>query len=98
MTLLDATPAVRPTRPPTPTAPPPPASTIPPVRLRAAAGRRAVEMELTELSARVEVSGLAAEVTLVMTFYNPHKREMQGQLLFPLPEGATVCGYGLDVE
>lgn len=72
-----------------------------PVRLRARAGGRgtaAVEMELTDLRAEVAVAGLAAEVTLVMTFYNPHAREMEGQLLFPLPEGAAVCGYGLDVD
>jgi len=32
-----------------------------------------------------------------MTFSNPTARPMEGDLYFPLPEGATISGYALDV-
>ena len=53
---------------------------------------------LETLSAHVEIRGLLAETTLTMTFRNPHGRVLEGELDIPLPEGATVSGYGLDVE
>ena len=33
-----------------------------------------------------------------MTFYNPQPRAMAGDFLFPLPKGATISGYALDIE
>lgn len=33
-----------------------------------------------------------------MTFHNETNRQLEGELLFPLPEKSTVCGFGLDVE
>ena len=33
-----------------------------------------------------------------MTFYDPQPRAMAGDLLFPLPEGATINGYALDIK
>ena len=33
-----------------------------------------------------------------MTFFNPFPRALAGDLTFPLPAGATVSGYGLDVD
>lgn len=46
----------------------------------------------------VVIRGLLAQTTMTMTFRNPHLRVLEGQLLFPLPEGSTVSGYALDVE
>lgn len=45
----------------------------------------------------VVVRGLLAQTTMTMTFRNPHGRVLEGELVFPLPEGSTVSGYGLDV-
>jgi hypothetical protein len=33
-----------------------------------------------------------------MRFYNPNDRVLEGNLSFPLPDNAVVCGYALDVE
>jgi tetratricopeptide (TPR) repeat protein len=53
---------------------------------------------LSHLDIRAVITGFIAETTLIMTFRNQFDRVLEGQLYFPLPEGATVCGYGLDVE
>ncbi|MCU0724472.1 MAG: DUF2135 domain-containing protein [Planctomycetes bacterium] len=55
-------------------------------------------LDLTHLAVTARIRGLAAETTMLMTFRNPHDRVLEGELVFPLPEGAVVCGYGLDVE
>jgi len=54
-------------------------------------------VELRSLEIQVVVSGLLAETTQTMRFYNPNGRNLEGTLTFPLPEGAAVCGYALDV-
>ena len=33
-----------------------------------------------------------------MTFRNPSNKVLEGELTFPLPENATICGFGLDIE
>ena len=52
--------------------------------------------------ARVDVEGRLlghlAETKMTMTFANDQGRQLEGDLYFPLPEGATVCGYALDVN
>ncbi|MFW5752447.1 MAG: VIT domain-containing protein, partial [Planctomycetota bacterium] len=55
-------------------------------------------IRLTELAVAVTVSGLQAETVTTMTFRNPNNRVLAGELEFPLPDGATVCGYALDVN
>jgi hypothetical protein len=46
----------------------------------------------------VLVDGALAQTTLTLTFANDANRILEGELLFPLPEGSTVSGYGLDVN
>jgi Ca-activated chloride channel family protein len=53
---------------------------------------------LEKLDTHVQIRGLLAETTMIMTFHNPHNRVLEGEMNFPLPEGATVSGYGLDVN
>ncbi len=50
-------------------------------------------------SARYEltVRGMFAETSATYVFSNPNPRQLPGDLEFPLPDGATVCGYALDV-
>ncbi|MCP4149672.1 MAG: hypothetical protein GY757_18140, partial [bacterium] len=53
---------------------------------------------LSKLKVEVKISGLIAETKKTMTFYNPYNRELEGELTFPLPEGAFVSGYALDIN
>ena len=64
--------------------------------VQAPAGEQPVELRGLEI--RVVVSGLFAETTQTLRLYNPNGRELEGSLVFPLPDGATVCGYALDVQ
>ena len=55
-------------------------------------------IELSGLEIEVKVTDLLAETTQTMRFYNPNDRVLEGNLSFPLPDNAVVCGYALDVE
>jgi len=69
--------------------PQPPTIKLPP-------GEQPVEI----ISARydLDVRGLHAETTATLVFRNPNRRALAGDLEFPLPDGATVCGYALDIN
>ena len=43
-------------------------------------------------------NGLVRRVETTITFTNPNPRTFEGELEFPLPAGATVCGYALEVN
>ena len=43
-------------------------------------------------------NGLVRRVETTITFTNPNSRTFEGELEFPLPAGATVCGYALEVN
>jgi Ca-activated chloride channel family protein len=64
--------------------------------VEAPSGEQAIE--LSDLEIQVKVSGLLAETTQTMRFYNPNDRVLEGNLSFPLPDNAVVCGYALDVD
>jgi Ca-activated chloride channel homolog len=59
---------------------------------------RSEPVTLESLDARVRIHGFLAETTLDMTFYNSEPRLLEGEFLISLPDGAVVCGYGLDVD
>ena len=50
------------------------------------------------MDVRVTVSGLESETVTTMTFRNPNARQLAGDFEFPLPDGAVVAGYALDVD
>ncbi len=54
-------------------------------------------VRLARLEVQVVVTGLFAETTQTLTVFNPNRRHLEGTLVFPLPDGAVVCGYALDV-
>jgi hypothetical protein len=54
-------------------------------------------VEVRALDVRVLVHGLHAETAQTLTFYNPNDRPLEGALEFPLPPGATVSGFALDL-
>ena len=73
------------------------AQTTPPVLV--VQGQKGAEpLGLRKLETEVRIHGSLAETTTTMTFFNPLSRAMEGDLYFPLPEGATVSGYALDVQ
>ena len=53
---------------------------------------------LAEVEVEVLIFGQLAETRMEMTFANPYERALAGDLYFPLPEGATVSGYALDIQ
>lgn len=55
-------------------------------------------LRVTRADVRVRVHGLLAETTTTLTFRNDHARALAGDLVFPLPPGAGVSGYALDVN
>lgn len=55
-------------------------------------------LSLEKVAIEAVVNGFLAETTMTMTFRSGHDRVLEGELVFPLPEGATVTGYALDVN
>jgi len=72
------------------------AQTVPPA-LMVQEGEKSQPLGISKIDIRVRILGYIAETTTTMTFTNPHDRVLQGDLYFPLPEGATVSGYALDI-
>ena len=58
---------------------------------------RAVRLKLTTFRVEVRVVGVVAETTATMTFTNPLQQDLEGDFHFPLPEGATISGYALNI-
>jgi Ca-activated chloride channel homolog len=73
------------------------AQTVPPVLMVQQDGR-STPLGLAKLRTEVRIFGSVAETTTTMTFTNPTHRAMEGDLYFPLPEGATISGYALDIN
>ncbi len=51
-----------------------------------------------EWNVDARVNGAFATVTTEFTIGNPNGRPLEGSLEFPLPDGASVCGYALDLN
>jgi hypothetical protein len=55
-------------------------------------------LRLARVEVEARILGSLSETKMTLTFANPSGRELEGDLYFPLPEGAAVCGYALDIE
>ncbi len=55
-------------------------------------------LSLSKVSIDVRILGYIAETRMTLTFYNPNNRVLAGDLYFPLPQGATISGYALDMK
>jgi Ca-activated chloride channel family protein len=64
--------------------------------IEAPAGQSAIQLK--SLAVHAVVSGLYAQTTQTLEFFNPNSRALEGWLHFPLPAGAVVCGYALEVQ
>ena len=73
------------------------AQMVPPALLVEENGRH-VPLGLAKFETEVRIYGSAAETTSTMIFSNPTAQPMEGDLYFPLPEGATISGYALDIN
>ncbi|MBR5711027.1 MAG: DUF2135 domain-containing protein [Thermoguttaceae bacterium] len=71
----------------------PPTIFVPPSRMK-----DLKPVELTGYETSVRVTGFVCQTEITMTFYNPNRIQLAGDLVFPLPEGVTVSGYALDIE
>ncbi|MBO4448353.1 MAG: hypothetical protein J5807_02580, partial [Kiritimatiellae bacterium] len=77
---------------------PPPLPPEPPVVrvLNLRADEKPVAVEKAETV--VEEDAFFKRVKATFTFTNPNARVMAGEFEFPIPEGAFVCGYALEVN
>ncbi len=73
------------------------AQTVPPALMVQENGR-SMPLGLVKLETQVRIVGAVAQTAATMTFTNPLPRVMEGNLYFPLPEGATISGYALDIR
>jgi Ca-activated chloride channel family protein len=61
-------------------------------------GNPVAGVRVMKADVKAVVRGPLAEAVMVLTFRNETDRVLGGELTFPLPDGATVAGYGLDVN
>src|SRR5262245_33105797 len=54
-------------------------------------------LAITKMEVQASITAFLAETTTTLTFRSRHDRPLEGELVFPLPEGATLAGYALDV-
>ncbi len=55
-------------------------------------------VRLQQVAVRAEVSGNLAITEIALTFHNPNRRALEGELQFPLLDGQNVLGFALDVN
>ncbi len=77
--------------------PPPGLIPLPPPQIELT-DTNAAPMQVQELSIAAAVRGLYARVDTTLVFKNPNPRLLEGDLIFPLPDAAAVCGYALDIN
>jgi Ca-activated chloride channel homolog len=60
-------------------------------------GDNARPLDIARVEIEASVLGYAARTRMTLTFSNPGNGAVAGNLYFPLPAGASVSGYALDV-
>lgn len=73
------------------------AQNIPPI-LVTEGDKGGERLSLAKVAVEVEIFGFLAETKMTMTFRNPYNRQLAGDFYFPLPEGAMISGYALDIN
>ncbi|MDQ3812551.1 MAG: VWA domain-containing protein, partial [Armatimonadota bacterium] len=56
------------------------------------------ELQLVSQAARVDFTGVVARTRITQTFQNTTNRTIEGTYVFPLPEGAAVSGFAMNVN
>jgi Ca-activated chloride channel family protein len=62
------------------------------------ADKAATPIVLQSLAISAAISGGMAETTVRMEFFNPNKRQLEGNLQFPLADGQQITGFALDID
>ncbi len=70
---------------------------ITPPRLTVAQGAETAVV-LQAIRIETEISGGRALTSVEMTFFNPNRRVLEGELQFPLLDGQQVSGFALDID
>ena len=50
------------------------------------------------IDVKIIICGFLAETSVTVLFRNTKDVDLEGDLVFPLNEGATVCGYAVDIN
>lgn len=61
-------------------------------------GKDSSLVRLSQLKVNVKVVGNIAYTTTEMHFFNGTNRQMEAELMFPLPEGVSVSRYAIDIN
>lgn len=61
-------------------------------------GKDSTLVRLSQMKVTVKVVGNIAYTTAEMHFFNGTNRQMEAELLFPLPEGVSVSRYAIDIN
>ena len=69
-----------------------------PIQLTVAGEEKEAPVRLAHADVKITVAGPFTQVTQTLVFHNPSTRTLEGELVFPLPEGAAVSGFALDVK
>ena len=76
----------------------PAAQTIPPLLVvKGEGGIQRIRLRVSSVKVETRIFGSLAETRMTLVFHNPSGRRLAGDLYFPLPPGATISGYALDV-
>ncbi len=62
------------------------------------AGKDSGTVSLARLKTEVKVIGSYAVTTMEMEFCNSTNRVLEGELIFPMPDGVTVSRYAIDIN
>lgn len=57
-----------------------------------------VPLSVTKHHVKINISNLAATTEVDQKFYNHENRTIEGLYIFPLPVGASISGFSMDVE
>ena len=74
------------------------AAVLPPPALMIKLNDRSEPLPVSKIQVEARIHGFLAETRMTLTFSNPHDRQLEGDLYFPLPEGALLSGYALDIR
>lgn len=55
-------------------------------------------IQLQRLTINTDISGSMAQTRVSMVFFNPNKRNLEGELQFPLLEGQEIIAFALDID
>ncbi len=73
------------------------AQTVPPA-LMVEGKQRSTALAISKVDVDVRILGFIAETHMTLVFRNDLDRVLAGDIYFPLPPGATVSGYALDIK